>query len=140
MKRLIYIILLAQFILSCSVEGESVDLQVAHKQITVEIADTEQLRAKGLMNWENMAWDTGMLFIFEEERKLSFWMKNTLIPLSIAYISKNGVIKEIHKMYPLDESSVSSSRSVMYALEMNQGWFEDNNISIGDKIIIPENL
>lgn len=140
MKKILLFLFIAAVFFSCKDETDSVELKIAHKTITAEIADTEESRALGLMNRKSMEDDHGMLFVFNEERKLSFWMKNTLIPLSIAYISKNGEIKEIHKMYPLDESSVSSSRSVMYALEMNQGWFEKNGITVGDKISIPENL
>ena len=132
--------LLAIFLFSCKGEGEKVELQISVKIIEVEIADTEQTRALGLMNRKALDENSGMLFIFNEERKLSFWMKNTLIPLSIAYISRSGEIKEIHNLYPLDERAVQSSRSVMYALEMNQGWFDKNNIQTGDRIIIPENL
>ena len=137
MRRITFILIVLVLLFSCNKEGQSVEIQVAHRTISVEIADTDQLRTLGLMNRKTLDEDNGMLFIFEDERKLSFWMKNTLIPLSIAYISKHGEIKEIYHMEPLDESSVKSTRSVMYALEMNQGWFEANNISVGDRIILP---
>ncbi|MBI9098251.1 MAG: DUF192 domain-containing protein [Spirochaetaceae bacterium] len=140
MKRAAYIFLLLSVFISCTTEKRTAELKVGDKIIHVEIADTAESRALGLMHRKSLPRDRGMLFVFEEEKRLSFWMKNTLIPLSIAYISRNGEIKEIHKMYPLDERSVSSSRSVKYALEMNQGWFKENGIVIGDKIIIPENL
>jgi len=126
--------------ISCNEKSQTVELQIADKTINVEVVDNDQSRALGLMNRESLEENSGMLFVFESERKLSFWMKNTLIPLSIAYISKNGEIKEIYDMYPLDETSVKSIRSVLYALEMNQGWFEKNGIEVGDSIIIPENL
>jgi uncharacterized membrane protein (UPF0127 family) len=119
---------------------KTLEIQLAGKTVTLEIADTDQLRATGLMNRETLGENKGMLFVFDEERKLSFWMKNTLIPLSIAYISKNGEVKEIYHMEPLDESSVKSTRYVQYALEMNRGWFEKNGIQAGDIIPIPENF
>jgi uncharacterized membrane protein (UPF0127 family) len=78
----------------------------------------------------------GMLFIFERDEALSFWMKNTLIPLSIAFIASDGRIIDIKDMRPLDLSSVKSSRSVRYALEVPQGWFNRVNVRPGDKIII----
>jgi len=140
MNKILFIMLSMVIFFSCNGEGDKVKLQISDKIIEVEIADTDQLRALGLMNRKTLEENSGMLFIFEEEKKLSFWMKNTLIPLSITYISRAGEIKEIHNMYPLDERSVPSSRSVMYALEMNQGWFEKNSVTIGDRIIIPENL
>ena len=124
---------------SCSPNGTYIDLRIADKTISVEIADSDHLRSLGLMNRKSLGRDKGMLFIFDEEKKLSFWMKNTHIPLSIAYISKNGEIKEIYHMQPLNENPVKSTRLVMYALEMNRGWFEENGISVGDQIIIPEN-
>lgn len=140
LRGFLFFMLSTLALFSCSGEVDQVELQIADIVITVEIADTDQLRAQGLMNRKSLKEDSGMLFVFKEEKKLFFWMKNTLIPLSIAYISRNGEIKEIHPMYPLDKRAVPSSRSVMYALEMNQGWFEKNNIQPGDLIIIPENL
>ncbi|MBN2657075.1 MAG: DUF192 domain-containing protein [Spirochaetales bacterium] len=140
-KSTLLAILAALVFQSCasSASLETAEIQVGDKTITVEIADNDQARATGLMNRKSMDENHGMLFVFQEEKKMSFWMKNTLIPLSIAYISKSGEIKEIYDMYPLDESSVRSTRSVLYALEMNQGWFDRNGITAGDKITLPEN-
>ena len=76
-----------------------------------------------------------MLFIFDQPKKASFWMKNTKIPLSIAYIDSNGKILEIKSMNPLDETIVpSNSDEVAYALEVNQGWFARHGVSPGTKI------
>ena len=77
---------------------------------------------------------TGMLFIFESDQILSFWMKNTPHPLSIAYIDSKGVIKNIYDMTPFSLSSITSTVSVRYALEVPQGWFKKNNIQEGDSI------
>jgi len=110
--------------------GKPVSLQV-------EIADTDALRMKGLMDRKNMNWDRGMLFIFEQPSKQNFWMKNTYIPLSIAYISKSGTINEIYNMKPLDTSvTYPSILPAGYALEVNQGWFEKNNITRGCSIVL----
>ena len=125
---------------ACKDEKSFVNLQLGHKNISVEIANTDELRSQGLMYRKTLAQDSGMLFVFREEKKLSFWMKNTLIPLSIAYISKTGEIKEIHDLKPFDERTVRSSHFVLYALEMNRGWFRENDVKEGDRIIIPENL
>jgi uncharacterized membrane protein (UPF0127 family) len=78
----------------------------------------------------------GMIFVFERDQQLSFWMKNTLIPLSIAYITSDGRITEIRDMYPHDENTVQSSRSVRYALEVPQGWFGRAGIRPGDVVRI----
>jgi uncharacterized protein len=103
----------------------------------VEIADTEPLRIKGLMGRKEMDKGHGMLFIFEHEQRLNFWMKNTYIPLSIAYIGPDGVINEIYDMKPLDISATyPSARPALYALEVNRGWFEANNIVRGCRIVL----
>lgn len=75
-----------------------------------------------------------MLFVFDKDDILSFWMKNTLIPLSIAYITSDGKILEIYDMEPGNLNPVRSSRSVRYALEVPEGWFGRAGIGIGDKM------
>jgi len=101
----------------------------------VYIADSPDEREKGLMFVESLPWDQGMLFVFEYERRLSFWMKNTYIPLDIAYISKNGIINEIYYMKPLDYSiTYPSKKPAMYALEVNAGWFKKHGIAPGMKL------
>jgi uncharacterized membrane protein (UPF0127 family) len=105
-------------------------------EITVEIAVTEAERAKGLMNRKKLPDGEGMMFVFERDQQLSFWMKNTVIPLSIAFIASDGRIVEIRDMQPLDLNSVKSSRSVRYALETPQGWFNRTGIKPGDVVKI----
>jgi len=113
-----------------SIERDGV--QVA--EITVEIAKTDEERAKGLMHRKKLADGEGMIFVFDRDQQLSFWMKNTLIPLSIAFIASDGHIVEIKDMQPNDLSSVRSSRSVRYALEVPQGWFGRAGIQAGDVV------
>lgn len=108
-------------------------IQISGKTIVVEIADTDERRAYGLMFRNALPKDEGMLFIFSDERQRSFWMKNTVIPLSIAYINKDRVITEIIDMQPAvlgatRPRSYPSKKKSMYALEMNIGWFEKNKI------------
>ena len=104
-------------------------------KLNTEIADTDEEREKGLMNREFLDESDGMLFVFREEQKLAFWMKNTCIPLDIAYIDKNGIIKEIYHMKPLDASLIYNSiNPVMFALEVNMGWFSRHKIKTGSKI------
>ena len=83
---------------------------------------------------ESLAEDQGMLFAYPEERILGFWMKNTLIPLDIAYINREGRIVDIKQMEPQSTQTHNSAAPAMYALEMNQGWFEANGIRVGDLI------
>jgi len=103
--------------------------------VKAEIASSDEERKKGLMHRKNLPDGEGMLFIFESDQQLSFYMKNTLIPLSIAFISYDGRITEIKDMYPKDENTVKSSRSVRYALEVPQGWFSRAGVMIGDVIV-----
>jgi uncharacterized membrane protein (UPF0127 family) len=111
------------------------EIRISNSPLTVEIADTPQASQNGLMFRDSLPDDRGMLFIFDQPRKASFWMKNTKIPLSIAYIDSAGGILEIKSMNPLDETVVpSSSNQVAYALEVNQGWFGRHGISPGAKI------
>ncbi|MFC1670454.1 DUF192 domain-containing protein [Spirochaetota bacterium] len=106
------------------------------KTLYVETAATVRKRNIGLMYRKNLDINHGMLFIFEDESKLSFWMKNTFIPLSIAYISNEGIINEILHMKPLDTSiTYESVKPAKYALEVNKGWFHNNQITKGCKII-----
>jgi uncharacterized membrane protein (UPF0127 family) len=104
--------------------------------ILAEVARTDAERETGLMFRHSLADGEGMLFVFEKDQMLSFWMKNTLIPLSIAYIAYNGRILEIHDMKPQDLSPVRSGRSARYALEVPQGWFERAGIRPGDTLLL----
>jgi hypothetical protein len=104
--------------------------------VKTELARTPEERSQGLMHRTQLADGEGMLFIFERDQILSFWMKNTLIPLSIAFITADGRIIEIKDMQPLDENPVSSSRSVRYALEVPQGWFGRVGVKPGDIVMV----
>lgn len=108
--------------------------------IEVEFADDPQSRALGLMYRREMCEDCGMFFKFDSVRIGSIWMKNTYIPLDLAYINAFGKIIDIKQLVPHDLTSVESSMPVLYALEMNQGWFEKNGISEGDKVKLPSHI
>jgi uncharacterized protein len=107
--------------------------------IKAEIAKTHEERSMGLMYRKSLQDGYGMLFVFDRDEVLSFWMKNTLIPLSIAFISYDGKIIDIKDMYPQDTNSVKSSRSARYALEAPQGWFSRVGINVGDSVKIDKN-
>ncbi|MDR0476308.1 MAG: DUF192 domain-containing protein [Treponema sp.] len=104
--------------------------------VKAEIARTDKQRAQGLMFRKELKDGEGMLFVFEKEQRLSFWMKNTLIPLSIAFISSDGKILEIRNMQPHDLSPVNSARMALYALEVPQGWFERAGLRSGDRLVL----
>jgi uncharacterized membrane protein (UPF0127 family) len=100
--------------------------------VRVEIADTDAERRRGLMERTELAEDAGMLFVFDREVTEGFWMRNTLIPLSIAYIDSGGRIVDIQDMEPLDETPHPPASPYQYALEVNQGFFEAQGIEIGN--------
>jgi len=100
---------------------------------TVEVADDEQTIARGLMGRDALPRDSGMYFVYKESAVRTFWMKNTRIPLSIAFIDADGVIASIKDMEPFDETLVSSEVEVKDALEMNQGWFAANDVRKSDR-------
>jgi len=104
--------------------------------IKAELARTQAQQQQGLMYRKAVKDGEGMLFIFETDETRSFWMKNTLVPLSIAYIASDGRIVEIYDMEPGNLNSVRSSRSVRYALEVPQGWFNRAGIDLGDRLIL----
>jgi len=109
-------------------------LEVGAHRVSAEVAAAPAARARGLMFRETLPPDHGMLFIFEQEQVLQFWMRNTVIPLSIAYADARGRIVRIADLDPLDESRVSSLAPARYALEMRQGWFRDRGVHEGDRL------
>ncbi len=109
--------------------GESVVL-------SIEVADTPDERAIGLMNRESLPEDAGMLFDFRADVQTGFWMRNTLIPLSIAFVHETGIIVHIEDMLPQTEDLHYSPSSYRYAIEVNQGWYEDNGIAAGDMVMV----
>lgn len=108
--------------------------------ISAEIAKTNEDRARGYMERKKIPEGTGMLFVFERDQVLSFWMKNTPTPLSIAYIDSKGKIRDIFHMEPYCLDSIISTVSVRYALEVPQGWFDKNGIKKGDYLNLPSHF
>lgn len=114
----------------------TIRLSIGATTVKAEVADEAHERNAGLMGRKELADGEGMLFVFPEPQPLSFWMRDTLIPLSIAYLNAQGVIREIHDLKPLDETTRQSMfRDLVYALEVPQGWFERNKILPGDRVV-----
>lgn len=112
-----------------------VELKIKEHTLKVEVAATAQTRTIGLMNRFSLAPNSGMLFVFPQSEPLAFWMRNTFIPLSIAYVDSKGVILNIADMQPKDETTVPSKGPAMFAIEMKQGWFKERGIAAGDKVV-----
>ena len=119
---------------SFSAELPTVELAIKGHRAIAEIAATEATRTTGLMNRFSLQPDHGMLFVFREPEPQAFWMKNTYVPLSIAFIGSDGKILNIEDMAPLTESTHPSRGPALYALEMKKSWFADRGISSGDSV------
>jgi uncharacterized membrane protein (UPF0127 family) len=118
--------------------GESFPIRVGDRTVRLQIAALPAELQQGLMFRQTLAPDDGMLFLFTSPQRLSFYMRNTTVPLDIGYFDAAGELREIYPMYPLDERSVTSrSRSLQFALEMNQGWFAANGVRPGAKLDLP---
>ena len=112
----------------------AVQLQSGMYLVKAEVANDYSTRMQGLMMREKMAPNEGMLFVFPDREKQCMWMKNTLLPLSVAFIDEAGVILNIEDMKPQTENSHCSVNPARYALEMNLGWFKSKSIKAGSKI------
>ncbi len=134
--RLVLVLLVVFFSFSCKKSDvlRTQDIKINQWKITVEIADTRETQEKGLMGRESLDEDKGMLFVYDRDSRKSFWMKNTKIPISLAYIATDGTIREIYDMEPLSTRIVESRYSVRYVLEVNQGAFQRHGIKEGDKV------
>ena len=113
--------------LEATFEGKSAKLLLS-------IANTNESRSKGLMFQASLKTNHGIIFIWPSSKKQCMWMKNTSIPLSVAYLSADGRILEFYDMVPFSEDSICSSKKARMSVEVNQGWFSKNQIAEGDKI------
>lgn len=129
-------------LVACGAMGEdapapvlpTIPLQVGAEALTAEVADTPALRERGLMERRALRRDHGMVFVYPDTKVRSFWMKNTPLLLSIAFIDEQGEIVRIADMQPYDTSPVSSQQPAMYALEVTQGWFGEHGVTVGTKV------
>ncbi len=109
-------------------------LKLNGHEIFVEVANQEATRETGLMFRQRMDWDNGMLFVFDDTAQRYFWMKNTVIPLSIAFMDEKGVVLNTLEMPPQTEQTFPSNGPAKFALEMNAGWFTQNGLKAGDLV------
>jgi len=108
-----------------------IDLKIDKNIIKAEVASTAPSQQLGLMYRKSMPEQSGMLFVFEQKAGHCFWMKNTLLPLSIAFIDDDGKIVNIETMKPQSEENHCPLKPIRYALEMNVNWFEQRKIGVG---------
>ncbi len=110
-------------------------IKVGARVVRMQLAIRPPEMQRGLMERRDLGRDDGMLFLYEKPQQLQFWMRNTPTPLDIGFFSSDGVLEEIYPLHPFDEKTVSSRSSrLQYALEMNQGWYQENGVKPGVSI------
>ncbi|MCL4747512.1 MAG: DUF192 domain-containing protein [Burkholderiaceae bacterium] len=117
-----------------------VELAAGIHLIKAELATDSGTRARGLMFRERLGPNEGMLFVFPEKSRQCFWMRNTLVPLSIAFLDDDGAVANIADMQPRSDDSHCSVHAIRYALEMEQGWFAKRGITAGSRLRGPPGM
>jgi uncharacterized membrane protein (UPF0127 family) len=115
-------------------------MKIGDKTFTLEVADSDATRQKGLMRRDSMPKDHGMIFVFAREAPLGFWMLNTRFPLDIVYLDSKGKIVSIKQMKPYDRTTVPSDGPAQYAIELKHGTALDAGIKAGDVLELPKGL
>ncbi len=142
MKHLFTALFLASSLLAsiaCAQDAPQMDLQrvkltAGMHLISAQVAQTPEQRQTGLMHRKEMPQGEGMLFVFEQPGQQCFWMKNTLLPLTAAFVADDGTIVNLEDMKPQTTDSHCSAKPVRYVLEMNQGWFAKKGLKAGFKL------
>lgn len=133
-EGIIFILFLLWISIAHSQSPLKIPLYIKSREISVEVAKTPEERAHGLMGRKDFGKDEGMLFVFETEDYHGFWMKDTHVPLSIAFIDKECRIVRITDMKPRTLESHIPPQPILYALEMKRGWFSIHGIKVGDMV------
>jgi len=115
-------------------------LTVDGRRVDVTVAVTFEQQQRGLMHRTQLDENAGMLFVYDREQTLRFWMKDTPLPLSIAFIDGDLVVRDIQDMRPLDETTHESAAPAMFALEVNQGWFRRHKVGVGARVAFSPEL
>ncbi len=139
-KFILFLQLLVGCVFADVVEFKRIPANIGKSALVVELAKSDTERQLGLMHRQELGENAGMLFVFEDEAPRSFWMKNTLIPLSIAFLNSNRTIVDIQDMEPMPKSANApiptypSRKPAMFALEVNKGWFKKHNVQVGQRL------
>ena len=144
MKRLTFLVPLLALLLLAACGGGSdlpkvtfVNAQGQRTELKVEVPRTKEGYFKGLMNRSSLPRDQGMFFVFPRgPHPGGFWMKDTQIPLTVAFVAEDGTIADIQDMQPLSQDIHNTPKEYLYGLEANLGWFQDHGIKVGDKVIL----
>jgi uncharacterized membrane protein (UPF0127 family) len=141
--RISLLLLLMTALVGCGTEQSStalptVQMKLGKKTFTLEVASTAASRERGLMRRDSMPADHGMIFVFDRDIPLSFYMKNTRIPLDIIFINGDGRVVSVKQMKAYDLTTTSSDAPAKWAVELNAGAAESAGVAVGDGVIIPE--
>jgi uncharacterized membrane protein (UPF0127 family) len=133
------------FLLNCLLAlqpawGDGIALRIGPHVLNAEIAATPESRMRGLMQRDGLCAKCGMLFVFPQADRYGFWMRDTPLPLSIAFIAPNGRIINIEDMQPLSSEQHYAKTKALYALEMNRGWFARHGVKAGDRVLGVKNV
>lgn len=130
----IVVVLLCIAGVGCGHNGPSVKVRAGSGTVRAELAVTPEQRSLGLMYRKELGENDGMLFVFADDKERSFWMRNTLVPLSIAYLDADRKVVRIRDMMPLVENGYTSGRPARFALEVNKGWFTEHGVTEGQTL------
>ena len=131
---------LASLLLSCGGRREIIRVTIGGEVFQIEVARTEGEKTQGLMHRKALGPRQGMIFVYEADEHLSFWMKDTSLSLTLAFLSKDGQILQIEEMKPFSLRPLASERAARYALELPRGALESLGVRVGDRVILPEGL
>ena len=119
---------------------ERIEVVIGGESFRIEVARIDEQKRVGLMNRRSLGDREGMIFLYETDQHLAFWMKNTTIPLTLAFLSKDGTITQIEQLKPLSLKSVVSERAVRYGLELPAGALDELGVRVGDRVELPEDF
>ena len=126
-------------LMSCS-SGleERIQVEIGGRSFLVEVARTAPQKRQGLMKRKSLGEREGMIFVYDTDQHLAFWMKDTSIPLTLLFLSKDGEIQQIEELKPFSLKSVVSERAVRYGLELSAGVMDELGVGVGDRVVLPE--
>ena len=119
---------------------ERIELKIAGQSFRVEVARSEEQKKQGLMHRQSLGQREGMIFVYDTDQHLAFWMKDTPLPLTLAFLSKEGEILQIESLKPLSLKSVISRRAARFGLELSAGVLEELGVKVGDRVLFPEDF
>jgi uncharacterized membrane protein (UPF0127 family) len=131
------LLLLLTSLISCSPRLATISVRIGGVPFRLEVARTEEQKARGLMHRRSLGEREGMLFVYEADEHLSFWMKNTTIPLTLVFLSREGEILQIAELKPLSLRPVTSERAARHALELPLGALDRLGVGVGERIELP---